>query len=729
MTLVPVLALVVTELVLQLAGYGYPTSYFLKTRIHGRTAFVENGRFGVRFFPPGLARIPAPTVLGVDKPAGTYRIFVLGESAALGDPEPAFGFGRYLEVLLRERFPETRFEVICTAMTAVNSHAITPIARECAKHDGDLWVVYMGHNEVVGPFGAGTILGSRTPNLLLLRASLALKRTHVGQLLDAATDRLVRAPASPGSWQGMKMFAGAETRHDDSGRIRTTEYFARNLQEILFTAENAGVKVVLSTVASNLKDCAPFASLHSSGLTAAQLSSWEQSYREGIRLENTGELKAAASKYLEAVAVDGEFAELHFRLGRCYLGLTNHAQARRSFELARDFDALHFRADSGLNTMIREAAARFTSKGVSVVDAVEVLMQASPQGITGNELFYEHVHLNFEGNYLLARAIAEQIAGQLPASVTGRDKREWISAEACGRSLCITLWDRYRAYGNIRQREAEAPFTLQLNHADHLKTITERLAEIRSLMSLEARDQASEMYRQALLKRPNDFLLHGNFAKFLEETGDYSRAVTEWKRVGELLPYHFGPCFYLGKLFARMGRHAEAEQSLTKTLQLRPDVVEAMDELGQVLAKQRKTQAAFDYFDQALRLQPGNARLHLHIAEALASQNKRDEAISSLRRAVELRADYWEARYLLGVELAIRGEVQEALEHFSEVIRLNPDYALAHLNLGVALTRQNRFNEAIARFREALRLDPSNKLAREYLLKLQASPAGNPTLP
>ena len=48
-------------------------------------------------------------ILGVDleKPPGTYRIFILGESAAMGDPEPAYGAGRYLEALLRERYPKT----------------------------------------------------------------------------------------------------------------------------------------------------------------------------------------------------------------------------------------------------------------------------------------------------------------------------------------------------------------------------------------------------------------------------------------------------------------------------------------------------------------------------------------------------------------------------------------------------------------------------------------------
>ena len=168
---IPLLVFGGLELALRLFGYGYPTSFFLKTKIGGKDYYVSNDRFGYRFFPPALARTPAPMRMAVKKPANTYRIFVFGESAAMGDPDPTFGAWRYLQVLLRERFPGTDFEVVCVAMTAINSHAILPIARECAQRDGDLWIIYMGNNEMVGPFGAGTVFGSRTAGIHLIRAS------------------------------------------------------------------------------------------------------------------------------------------------------------------------------------------------------------------------------------------------------------------------------------------------------------------------------------------------------------------------------------------------------------------------------------------------------------------------------------------------------------------------------------------------------------------------------
>src|SRR5947209_8146916 len=71
MTLLPAVALAGLELGLRLAGYGHPISFFVKTQINGRSVFVENDRFGERFFPRALARIPAPTLLSAEKPANT----------------------------------------------------------------------------------------------------------------------------------------------------------------------------------------------------------------------------------------------------------------------------------------------------------------------------------------------------------------------------------------------------------------------------------------------------------------------------------------------------------------------------------------------------------------------------------------------------------------------------------------------------------------------------------
>lgn len=164
------------EAALRLAGYGYRTSLFKEIQIGDGKFFVNNEDFSLRFFPPQLVRLLEPVRIAAKKPPETYRIFILGESAAMGDPEPAYGASRYLETLLSARYPKTHFEIVNLGITAIDSHVILPIARDCARHDGDLWIIYMGNNEMVGPFGAATVFGTKTPPLAMIDLILRFRK-------------------------------------------------------------------------------------------------------------------------------------------------------------------------------------------------------------------------------------------------------------------------------------------------------------------------------------------------------------------------------------------------------------------------------------------------------------------------------------------------------------------------------------------------------------------------
>src|SRR5690349_19790211 len=95
------LLLVLLELGLWIAGYGSPAGFLI--RIPGRESYTTNQKFGWRFFPPPLARTPVVCDLPARKAPKTYRIVVLGESAAMGIPEPALSFGQILRAMLQAR--------------------------------------------------------------------------------------------------------------------------------------------------------------------------------------------------------------------------------------------------------------------------------------------------------------------------------------------------------------------------------------------------------------------------------------------------------------------------------------------------------------------------------------------------------------------------------------------------------------------------------------------------
>lgn len=504
----PIVLLFLLEGALKLFNVGYSASLMEPCTIHGRPAACYNMFFAAPFFPPGMIKTPQFFSLSPEKPPQTYRIVVLGESAAMGDPDPAYGFSRYLEVMLRQRFPATHFEIVNTGMVAINSHVSVIMARELAPYQADLYLVYAGSNEVVGPYGPGTVLAASSLSMPVIHASIFVRSSRLGQLL--------RESGNPrGEWRGMEMFLDKQVRADSPRMEPAYRNFESNLREIARIGERSGAKVLLSTVATNLRDSAPFGSLHRHGLTDDALRSWTTLVEQSESLEKMGAFAEALQSYTAAAQIDDQFAELHFRMARCEWALGDFDAAKKSYVRARDLDTLRFRADSRINGVIRTVGAS-SGTGVRLLDAESLFAGESHNGIIGGELLYDHVHLTPLGSYLLARAAFENILPLLPVGMRGTAQTiEPLTEAECERLLAFTAHDRARVASEMAGRLQRPPFTQQLNHLEQIESLLFRA----SGSSESPQDTVSE-YQWAIQQDPSDLTLHYKFGLFLF---DYDR--------------------------------------------------------------------------------------------------------------------------------------------------------------------------------------------------------------
>jgi len=714
---IPLILLGSLELGLRLAGYGFPTGYFKRFTIEGEARLVDNDQFGLRFFPPALARIPAPVVMGATKAPGTFRVFIFGESAAEGDPRPQFAAGRYLEVLLRERFPREHFEFVNTAVTAINSHVILPIAQDCAAQQGDLWIIYMGNNEMIGPFGAATAFGRRAPPLAFVRLGLLLQRARLGQALLRWTRQLNQTSRSPASWLGMEMFLENKIPPEDPRKQVVYDNFRKNLDDILRAGSRSGAKVLLSTVAVNLKDCPPFASVTETNGTAADRALAKESLSQASAAAERGGWEEALPNYQRAAQLLPHSAEVQFGLGNCLLHGTNSAAAREHFQAAVDEDALIFRADSHINQAIREAGHKFADSAVTLCDSEAELSSLSPGGIPGRDLFYEHVHFNPEGNYRLAVVWADKVASMFPRFSSSPTERGWSSQAACDRLLGLTDWNRLSAVEEVTHRLELPPFNSQAGQARRRSAFQIEADELRHRMATTPLAEVRAVYTEALQRAPRDYQVHENFAEFLEVIGDLQQAAAERQLVCRLIPHYYFPYYSLGRVLKEQGKLAEAQSSLQTALALNPGQARIHRELGVVLARRSRWKEAWTELEVARELAPPDPQLLLFAAEILWKLERRADAMASLREAVRMQPDYWEAHYRLGEDLAMEGQIPEAVAEFKRTVRLKPDYTRAHVNLAVALLRMGLNDEARQEFEETLRLDPRNLQALDFLAR------------
>jgi tetratricopeptide (TPR) repeat protein len=570
----PVLFLGLLEFGLRALGYGYNPHVTVPCEIEGKPHLGENAKFGWRFFPPTLAREFEPFVLPAHKRADTCRIFVLGSSAAQGAPNNAFRFGRILEMMLRDRFPGLRFEVVTAAMAAINSHVILEIAKDCARYEPDLFVVYMGNNEVVGPYGPGTVLTPALSDLHLIRLGIALRATKLGQLVSN-----IGGSRGPGkdkllSWRGMQMFLGEQVRADDP-RLKTTySHFQRNLEDICQAAASGGAQTVLCTVATNLRDCPPFASLHRPGLTAQQLTDWDAACKEGMVAEMQGKHAEAIAPYLRAAEIDDSYAELQFRLGTCYELTGDDAKATDCYVKARDLDTLRFRADTRINEVIRTVAERRKSQGGWLADVARAVDANSPHGLAGEEFFHEHVHLTFRGAYVVARAVLEQVEPRVAERFREKAqlRGEAPTCDQCAERLGYNEWSRAKTLDMVlRGFLVKPPFTNQLGHKEQMDHLNRQLQDWQTALTPDALAGIGERYRAAIAKAPADWRLRWDYGQMLaEDLKQYDAALEQYRIVQGLLPHCYLPHDSLASVLRAKGDLAGAIAEYEKLLAIKP---------------------------------------------------------------------------------------------------------------------------------------------------------------
>jgi tetratricopeptide (TPR) repeat protein len=733
--LLPFVLLGVLEMSLRFFGYGYDPSFFKRMKVGGEEFFVQNEDFSRRFFPKEVMRNPGPVRFRVHKVPGTFRIFVLGESAAMGDPAQSFAPDRYLEMLLREKYPETRFEVINVAFTAINSHVILPIARECAAHEGDLWIVYMGNNEMVGPFGAATVFGWQAPPLPAVRAVLAFQRLRTGQWLMEVARKLRGDNPKLAAWGGMSMFLNNQVPPDSPRKETVYRNFQKNLDGVVRAGVNSGAKVLLNTVAVNLKDCPPFASITNPNLSSADRAQFDRLYTNAIQALEQNEFPKAAEFFEQAARLASESAELQFRWGECLLA-QNREGARERLQLACDNDALPFRADSRINATIRAEPERVGGKAVILFDSTTALapgVRPSPGAATselrsaavadspvrvalcGGETFYEHVHFDFDARYRLARAWAEQIE-----SLLGRNTNAWASQSFCDEKVGLSAWNRAQVIHFMLERIQTPPLSTQPNNERRKHLLESRMASLHPEMNADNAQRTRKSFVNLVEQRTEDYFLHQEFAVFLEVSGDPAGALAEWQRFRDLLPQDSLGHYQTGRLLITQQRYAEAETELRTSVAIRPNRADGWGELGNALALQKKYPDALASYSTALKMEPQNAQTLLRRGKVLGYLNRHAEATESYRAALQLNPADGLSHYELGVELLAAKEFDAAGKEFGEAARLTPDRVGARFNNGSWLMSQNRWDEAQREFEAVLRLEPGNVQAQQRLAALKA---------
>ena len=365
----PFLFLTGIECGLRIFGYGVDLDHLFLQTTNGDYLYL-NKNISRRYFTQSQATNGNVEFFRKKKQQNTFRIFVLGESAAMGFPYPNnISFQRMLKYQIQKENPDKDIEIINLALTAINSYTFYDFAQELVHFEPDAIFIYGGHNEYYGALGVASnnTLGS---NPTMIRWGIRLRQLRLAQWLDALKNHL--RPQKEFSDNLMKYVVKEQVIPYGSALFQQgLEQFQNNMKLTFNLFKRHQIPVFLSTVGVNLKDLKPFKSIPTNDGCAND--AYQQGHKQLLKKDSIA--------------------------------------AYASFSRARDLDVLRFRAPKEINEIIQKFAKEYNN--IYLVNSEEEFNRRSPGKIPGRELLLEHVHPTIEGHRVIAHCFLDALEQNL----------------------------------------------------------------------------------------------------------------------------------------------------------------------------------------------------------------------------------------------------------------------------------------------------------------------------
>lgn len=600
------------------------------------------------------------------KPSNTRRVFCLGGSTTYGRPySDKTSFVGWLRRFLPKVDDTTQWEVVNAGGISYASYRVAAVMEELTQYQPDLFVVYCGHNEFLER-RTYRQLQSR-PSTVLAAAGL-LSRTRVGTVAASAVDYLRQAgDADPVSAEDLlpaevderlNHSVGPEDYHRDlAERAATLVSYRANLLRMVAIAKEAGVELLFIVPAANEKDCAPFKSELSAGVSPAPQAAWDQLWDEAVEAQQAGDTALAERRLTDLVAWDPGFARTYYALGQVAFAQGQTQAAHTHFRRAVDEDVCPLRAPSEFLDAIRDVAEAADVPLVDFDQRLRTLAQVDlGHRVLGSEYFLDHVHPTIEAHRNLAAWIIEVLLAT--NRLTGRPLTEeemmriaqGVQLDPLEQGVALRNLAKVLHWaGKFSEAEPHARQALDLLPGDPESQLILADCLWRTDRRMEAIDQCEQLLSSNPLY-PRGYQYYGDR---LMELGEYSLAREYLQIAVEALPAagpHWVRASYsLGLTCLRLGEAGEAERHLSACLKQTGEDPHIQFHLAEAKASLGQSSAAIELYQQVLTKLPTDSETMTNLGLLYLQTRQFDQAIAMLQAALDADEENERARSSLEV--------------------------------------------------------------------------------
>ena len=468
--ILPFVILASIEWSLRLIGIGKVPEVFVEAPISD-DYLMPNPDLVQRYFShPELAANVSPDTVYFQKhkPKDTYRIVIQGGSTAAGFPFGRFGsLQGMLEQRLKATYPDAKFEIINTAMAAVNTFTLIDIQDEILALEPDAVLIYTGHNEYLGILGAGSVFGTSLSEQASYGATLLylkLKKLHLFNALEHAYASWVLVPKKQVIASTAKTTESVPVLDDDdknrSANLESTRKM-HSASESASESKNFSARTTMAKAAQG-QAIEIDSATYKQGLMQYQqnLSMLLDNYQKAnvpVFIGNLVSIEKGLAPF--SSVAENDPAGQAYKEAEQYFEQRQFAKAKTSFVKAKDLDLMRFRAPSDFNEIVEslvEEANLQAPNSVQLVNVESAFRQNSKFGVLGTELFYEHVHPNKKGYFLLADAFFDSLTRLLPFEAVSASRMQ-SDKEAYSWAPVTELADAFATL-KIHQLTKDYPF-------------------------------------------------------------------------------------------------------------------------------------------------------------------------------------------------------------------------------------------------------------------------------
>ncbi|MFW6173923.1 MAG: tetratricopeptide repeat protein [Elusimicrobiota bacterium] len=157
-----------------------------------------------------------------------------------------------------------------------------------------------------------------------------------------------------------------------------------------------------------------------------------------------------------------------------------------------------------------------------------------------------------------------------------------------------------------------------------------------------------------------------NAGKYEEAIGKFTEAITEDPE---------NPIFYYyrGTALEKNGDLDKAMEDYQRSIELKPDFILPIANIGKVYAKKRDFEKAIEFYKKAADLGDKDATNYYNFGVCLMNLGKNEQAKEVLEKLLSLNENYSDAYYQLGIIYIGLGDSAKAKEFLQKFIDLDPD--------------------------------------------------------